>query len=529
MTLLGDTTVAEALIAIVGARHVLADDAQRSHFGTDFSDQPTSMPSLVVSPTSTDDIARIVAVARTHRCAIVGRGGGMSYTRAHVPDRDGVIVIDTGRMKRIDVQAKDRYVIVDVGVTWAELFDAVRPTGMWVPHLGTLSGLHATVGGGLSQQVAGLGTGFLTDYVLGLEVILADGTVMRTGSWAAHGNKPVLREFGPDLNGLFLCDSGALGIKTRAALRLDPMPRGTAFGVYRFDDHLTMVDAMAEVGSLGLATNVIGSDHHANQAMASMPAPPKEMMVEMVKQTMKASTSKWRGARLLVNAGKGKGLSYLANLPNALMIICDSTDTAAAERVLKRVAAPVKKAGGTSQPVALALGMRMSPFNPIQPLMFGPNGESTIPSNAMVPMTDARKLATAVDRIVNERRAELDRLGIAVGNNYLVTRHVFGVEPLITYPATLSDYRLSWTFPDQRSALAAKRGSDEAAAAAFSLRASFIDAFRELGAAHIQIGRTYPLAGALEGTRTWQLLCELKHLLDPDHLINPGVLGIPAP
>ena len=520
------TALIEQLASIVGKEYVLHQENERRFYGADFSDRPFQTPIAVVRPNSSDEVASVINAVRRAGYAIVGRGGGMSYTRAHQPERPSVIV-DLGRMNRIlEVNPHDRYVIVETGVTWAQLFEAVRPHEVWVPHLGTLSGLHATVGGGLSQQVTGLGQGYLTDYVLGLEVALADGSLLRTGSWAAHGNKPVLREFGPDLNGLFLVDSGAFGIKTQAALRLDPMPRGTAYGVFRFEDRLAMVDAMSEVGALGLASNVIGSDAAANRAMGSMPAPPPAVVQDMAKRVMNASTSRLHAMRQLASAARGKGLSYLKDLPNALVLIADSTDTPAAERVMVHLGKVVRGFGGTPQPIGVALGMRHSPFNPIQPLMFGPKGESTIPSNALVPLSQGRTLAERVDGIVKSKATELQAHGIEVGNNYLVTRHVIGIEPLITYPATLSEYRLNYTFPHMRDQLAAIRAPQAAFETALALRSEIISAARALGSAHLQIGRTYPLREALEGTRTWNLLNELKRLLDPDNTINPGVLGL---
>jgi FAD/FMN-containing dehydrogenase len=158
--------------------------------------------------------------------------------------------------------------------------------------------------------------------------------------------------------------------------------------------------------------------------------------------------------------------------------------------------------------------------------MFGPRGEATIPSNAMVPFSRARELATAVDAAVAVKRDELDAAGVFLGNNYLVTRHVFGVEPLINYPSQAGAYRLAWV-PDEMKAQFERGAADPAARdLALALRRDLLQRFRELGAVHIQIGRTYPFREALADTRTWSLLEELKQLVDPDGIINPGVLAL---
>jgi len=81
---------------------------------------------------------------------------------------DTIIVDATGLKQIIEINTQDRYVVLETGVTWAELRKALRGTGMRVPYLGTLSGNFATVGGGLSQNATGMGRMTLAEHVLGL-------------------------------------------------------------------------------------------------------------------------------------------------------------------------------------------------------------------------------------------------------------------------------------------------------------------------------------------------------------------------
>ena len=225
------------LAAVLGDAHVLTGEADRRWYAADFTDAEVPTPVAVAQPSCTEDVVEVVKIARGAGLAVVPRGGGMSYTLAHTPARAETLVVDLRRMDRIvECNLADRYVTVEAGVTWAQLMDRLRGTGHWLTFNGTLSGLHATVGGTLAQNSSGLGRGWLSEAVLGLEVVLGDGRVLQTGSGAAEGTAPYYRNFGPDLSGLFLCDSGAFGFKTRATLRLDPVPGGTAFGCYAFDD-----------------------------------------------------------------------------------------------------------------------------------------------------------------------------------------------------------------------------------------------------------------------------------------------------
>ena len=116
---------------------------------------------------------------------------------------------------------------MQAGVTWAQLYEALKPKGLRLPFFGTFSGVRATVGGGMSNGALFFGTaryGTGADNLLGLEVVLADGTRVRTGQAAFKNGKPFYRTYGPDLTGLFTHDAGTLGIKTEATLRLIQWP-----------------------------------------------------------------------------------------------------------------------------------------------------------------------------------------------------------------------------------------------------------------------------------------------------------------
>jgi len=77
---------------------------------------------------------------------------------------------------------RDRCAVVETGVTWFQLREALAGTGYRVPHQGTYSGRTATIGGGSSQNATGMGRGTLAEHVLGLEVVLGDGSIVQTGS-----------------------------------------------------------------------------------------------------------------------------------------------------------------------------------------------------------------------------------------------------------------------------------------------------------------------------------------------------------
>ncbi len=519
--------VVARLQAALGTEHVLTGDDDRRWFAADFTDSDVPLPLAVAQPGSTADVVKVVEIANTAGVAIAPRGGGMSYTLSHTPVRAETIVVDTRRMNRIvELNVGDRYATVEVGVTWAQLMDALQGTGMWLAYGGTLSGLHATVGGTLSQNSVGLGRGYLSERVLGLEVVLGNGRVLRTGSGAAHGTSPWARNFGPDLGGLFVADSGAFGLKTQVTLLLDPAPGGTSFGCFRFDDARSMVRAQIEIDRTLPVSECIGADRFMNTVFAEMPPPPREEMRRLAKRVLATSDSKPRALRQLLRAARPGGTKFLAKVPFSLVVICDGSDQAAADRTMGRARRIVRRHGGRTLPTGMALGLRHAPFQPIHALMVGKHGEACFPSNAIFPLSQAEEALDALDRFEADNADLMREHGIYLVRNYLVCGHGFGIEPILFWPDRLSPYRASWASPEQRNQFGDAAVNDAGRAAVLDLRARMIAMFRTIGAVHIQMGKVYPYREALAGTVTWDVLEGVKALLDPDHLVNPGVLGL---
>jgi D-lactate dehydrogenase (cytochrome) len=521
-----DAAIAE-LRAVLGDEQVLTDEAERRWHAADFTDSEVPLPRAVARPSSTLEVVETVRIATAAGLALVARGGGMSYTLAHTPSRPETIVVDLrGLDEVVEINVDDRYVTVEVGVTWSQLADALEGTGMALIFGGTLSGLHATVGGTLSQNSAGLGRGFLSERLLGLEVVLGDGRVLHTGSGAAAGTSPFTRNFGPDLGGLFLSDSGAFGIKTRATLLLDPAPRGTAFGCFGFDDGRTMARAQVEICRSVPVSDCIGADSFMNTVMAEMPPPPRAEMRALMKRAMASTDNKPRMLRHLLRAARPGGMRFLAKVPWSLNVVCDAADQAAADRNLAKVRRIARRHGGTSLSPAMAMGMRYATFQPIHPLMVGKHGEAGFPSNALVPLSQADAAIDALDRFEAENADAMREHGIYLVRNYLLCGHGFGIEPILFWPDRLSEYRASWASEEQRAEFADAPANEPGRAAVLELRRRMIEMFRDLGAVHIQIGKVYPYKDALAGTVTWEIIESVKHMVDPALVLNPGVLGL---
>ena len=160
------------------------------------------------------------------------------------------------------------YVTVEPGVTWHDLWQALKAKGLRTSFWGPFSGLKATVGGSRSQNSASLGSGnygISADAILGFEIVLASGEILRTGSHAAANGTPFFRWYGPDLTGLFCGDAGALGIKASITLRLIKEPPFFGAASFGFETFEQMAAGIAAAARENVVADNFGLDPKLQQ------------------------------------------------------------------------------------------------------------------------------------------------------------------------------------------------------------------------------------------------------------------------
>jgi glycolate oxidase len=199
---------------------VVADDPQTlaDHSGDKWFAHET--PEVVVFAHGTDDVCKLLRFANENKIPVTARGAGYGYVGSCVPVRRG-IALSLARMNRIkEISFADAVAIVEPGVITAELKRAVRSEKLFYPP-DPASLEHCTIGGNVATNAGGprcLKYGVTRNYVIGLEVALANGDLLRTGG-RVHKNKT-----GFDLIGLFVGSEGMLGIVTEITLKLLPLP-----------------------------------------------------------------------------------------------------------------------------------------------------------------------------------------------------------------------------------------------------------------------------------------------------------------
>ena len=238
--------LARKLTQLLGGDAVRTDDATLAIHATDkwFASRT---PDAVVLARNRGDVEKTLRFANRHGIPVTPRGAGVGYVGGCVPSRRG-IALSVARMNRIkEIHFADGVAVVEPGVITGELQAAVRKLGLFYPP-DPASLKECSLGGNIATNAGGprcLKYGVTRNYVLGLEVVLADGRVLRCGG-RTHKNKQ-----GFDLAGLFIGSEGLLGVVTEATLRLLPHPPARATLAASFRSFREAADSVQKIFAAG--------------------------------------------------------------------------------------------------------------------------------------------------------------------------------------------------------------------------------------------------------------------------------------
>lgn len=516
-------TLTEALIAACGSEGVSLDDDERAFLSQDLFEQGGE-PAAVARPESTEAMAAVVQLAKQRQVPLYIRGGGMSYTRAFLPDRSGGILVDSSRLDAIhEINAEDGFVTVGAGCTWKKLDEALAPHGVRTTFWGPFSGARATVGGSLSQGSATFGsgqTGTTAPAVLGLEVVTGNGDVLRTGMDAQHHHSPFFRHYGPDLSGLFTHDSGALGIKTRVTLALEERPAavdGLSFSFPRFED---MFRAMRDAAKTGLASEIIGMD----AAIAGIQAGERGFIADLKKlRTIVFEASSLR-------RGVASGLHAIASGARAFRDAAYTAHFIADARSDRLLTAKLRELRGVVRPhgveipnAAVAM-IRSNPF-PELPLTHL-DGRRMLPIHGIIPNSRIAAFRERYLAYLASQQTAMDEARVEVVETYAsLGRNGFLYEPVWYWEDALSLFHERVAPPAMLEQLPRFADNPAGRQLVEQMKTDIIDIMFEHGAAHLQIGRVYPYLRGRDAVAE-RLLRNAREHLDEAGLVNPGTLGL---
>ena len=509
----GTDTLAAALAEIVGAEHVLDDPDALALATADLFPFPAAPPAVrVVLPGSADEAARVVRATTGAGCAIVARGAGLSYTGGMACTAPAVVV-DTARLDSIEIREDDLYAVVGAGTSWQRLAERLDPLGLRTQLAGPISGAVSTVGGAVSQSVPGS-----MDGVLGVQVVLADGTVARTGAWARAGGEPFLRHAGPDLTGLFVGDCGAFGVKTTVALRLVPK-RPCAFASFAYADSAALVADLLRLQRDGLVSRAMALDRGRAAEAGGVEAAEAARVAAAVAGASGSALSALRNVASMV-----KGRFELAAARWSLHLTAEgaSQPIADAQIALARtVCGPNAREIEDTVPRAL----HARPFS-IRGFV-GVDGERWVPVHGMVAPSRAARTLADIDAYLADHADAMQAAGVRHSMLMSSSGAFVNIEPMFLWDDALDPLHLRHLSPKNRERFGARAARPAARALVATLRAGLRELFERHGAVHAQVARYYRHAQRLDpGSRA--LLERVRHGLDPAGALNPGVLGLGA-
>lgn len=247
----------EELTTLLGASQVSeAPDVLQEHATDKW--YASHLPEVVAFPKSTQDVSTLLTWAHANNIPVTARGAGVGYVGGCVPIRGGISLSLMHMNQIIEINSADGLAVVEAGVITADLQNQASDLGWFYPP-DPASRKECSIGGNIATNAGGprcLKYGVTKAYVLGLTVVLADGSIVKCGG-RTHKNKS-----GFDLTSLFVGSEGMLGIVTEAILRLIPHPKSRGALSVCFDDFslaALAVQTILQAGHLPSALEITDS------------------------------------------------------------------------------------------------------------------------------------------------------------------------------------------------------------------------------------------------------------------------------
>lgn len=221
-----DDTLSRELMDLMGEENVALDMFRRLLYSHDLAPLPKFidipfevLPEAVVKPRTVEDVQKLVEFGRRSKIPVIPRGGASWGFGGAVPNQGGIVVDMSGLKRILEIDQERRIAVCEPAVTWLELSETAERKGLFLPAYPSSARI-ATIGGWTNTGGAGIGAygaGTSIHQIENIQAVLGDGRILGTDV-DGHSGK------GPDLNALISGSEGSLGIVTRVAVRLRPMP-----------------------------------------------------------------------------------------------------------------------------------------------------------------------------------------------------------------------------------------------------------------------------------------------------------------
>ncbi len=239
--------------SVVGEAHVVCDGEALRHYGHDETEDLVFLPEVVVRPSSADEISRLLVWCNRRQIPVTPAGARTGLSGGALSVHGGLL-LSTERMNRIlHIDTDNLQVITQPGVITQVLQEAVEAVGLYYPPDPSSRG-SCFIGGNLAENAGGpraVKYGVTKDFVLDLEVVLADGSVIRTGA------RTLKNATGYNLTQLMVGSEGTLGIITEAALKLVPAPAVKLLMLIPFNSAVNACRAVSAIFRAGITPSAL--------------------------------------------------------------------------------------------------------------------------------------------------------------------------------------------------------------------------------------------------------------------------------
>ena len=239
-----ERAIIEKFLELLGEENVLTDKDDLLCYSYDATpDVSTECPDVVLLPKSTEQVAEIVRIAAQNKIPLYTRGAGTNLSGGAIPMKKGIVLSMLDMNEIIEIDEENLTATVEAGVVIQSLVDAVEPLGLlYPPDPGSVQ--TATMGGSVAEcsgGLRGLKYGITKDYVMGLKVVLADGSIV------SYGGKTVKNVSGYDMKSIFIGSEGTLGIITEILVKLIPKPEARQSFMVMYSDLDKAANTIREV------------------------------------------------------------------------------------------------------------------------------------------------------------------------------------------------------------------------------------------------------------------------------------------
>ncbi|MGQ0415431.1 FAD-binding oxidoreductase, partial [Bacillus sp. HC-TM] len=240
--------IVHSFVSIVGEDNVDTSNMGRLTYSYDATPNFQAMPDAVIAPRNTNEVAEVLKVCNTHKIPVYVRGSGTNLCAGTCPLEGGIVLIFRHMNNILEIDEENLTITVQAGVITLDIIKAVEEKGLFYPPDPSSMKI-STIGGNINENsggLRGLKYGVTRDYVMGLELVLPNGDIIRTGGKLA---KDVA---GYDLTRLFIGSEGTLGVVTEAILKLVPMPETKKTMLALYED---INEAARAVSSFAMRTS----------------------------------------------------------------------------------------------------------------------------------------------------------------------------------------------------------------------------------------------------------------------------------